>query len=119
MLQWDTGVAVLSERFKQRLHRVKAWIDERYSGVSGAIVEVVESVVGLPDWVSEEYDAAERDFGDGVCDLIKDISSHVNGVIATCEGLIEDARTEITDLFINLPAELQNWAAVEQARFGE
>lgn len=118
MSQWDTGVAVLSERFKQRLHRVKAWLDERYSGAGGAIVEVVErGVIGLPGWVTEEYDAAERDFGDGVCDLIRDISSHVNGVIATCEGLIEDARSEISDLFTNLPAELQEWAVGEQARF--
>ncbi|MBA4142858.1 MAG: DUF4157 domain-containing protein [Nitrosospira sp.] len=119
MSQWETGVAVLSERFKQRLHRVKEWIDERYSGAKGAVLEVVEYVTGLPDWVTDEYEAAEHEFGDGVCDLIREISSNVNGVIVTCEGLIEDARTDIGELFSNLPAELQEWAAGEQARFGE
>jgi hypothetical protein len=117
--QWEAGVQLLSTQFRQDLNRVKAWIDERYSGASGAVLEVVEGVVGMPDWVVEEYDRAEQTFGDGVCDLIRQISTEVNGVIAAAEAIIEDARTRIGELFTNLPAELQAWATEQQAQFTE
>ena len=117
--QWEAGVQVLSTQFRTDLNRVKAWIDERYSGAGGAVLEFVESWVGMPDWVVEEYDRAEQAFGDGVCDLIRRISTDVNGVIAAAEAIIEDAREQIGELFANLPADLQAWATEQQAQFTE
>ncbi|NEP89925.1 MAG: DUF4157 domain-containing protein [Okeania sp. SIO2C2] len=114
MNRWETGVAVLSGQFRQRLSRVKRWVDERHEST---LLAVVDYLTGLPDWVTEEYDEAEQAFGDGVCNLIREISAEVNGVIATCEALIDQARQEINNLFTNLPAELQEWAASEQERF--
>jgi hypothetical protein len=119
MTRWDTGVAQLSTQFKQRLAKVKSWIDERHEGVGGAIVELGDELFGLPDWITDEYDAAEREFGDGVCTLLREISTEVNGVIATCQALIQKARDDISQLFSQLPAELQDWAAQERARFDE
>ena len=119
MNRWERGVQVLSTRFEQRLRRVEAWIEERHAGIGGAIVAAVEYVIGLPDWVTEEYDAAEQDFGDGVCNLVREISTEVNGIVATCEAIIDDARTRIDALFTNLPEQLQAWAEGERARFGE
>lgn len=119
MAKWEAGKTVLSTRFEQHLARVKKWIDERHEGVGGAIVGVWDSVAGLPDWVVDEYDAAEKAFGDGVCDLIREISSDVNTVVASCESIIDGARTKIADLFAKLPDSLQEWAAGEQARLGE
>ncbi|HEX2223164.1 MAG TPA: hypothetical protein VHN15_03040, partial [Thermoanaerobaculia bacterium] len=116
MSRWDAGVAILSTRFKSRLSEVEGWIRERHAGGWGAVVSVWDDLTGLPGWVIEAYDTAEKDFGDGVCELIREISIEVNGVVATCEALIAGARTEIDNLFANLPAELQEWAAGEQAR---
>ena len=119
MRKWEAGKDVLSQKFRQDLLWVKRRIEERHSGVGGAIVGVWDAATGLPDWVTREYDRAERAFGDGVCDLMREISIDVNSVIATCEALIADARREISELFANLPTELQEWAAGEQARFTE
>ena len=117
LARWDAGVTRLSTEFRDHLARVQRWIDDRHSGIGGAIVGAWDAVTGLPDWVTEEYDDAERTFGDGVATLLLDISSDVNTVIAAAEAVIDNARTQIRDLFAALPAELQEWAAGEQARF--
>jgi hypothetical protein len=117
--QWEAGVQVLSTQFRTDLNRVKAWIDERYSGAGGAVVHLWERAFGMPGWVVQEYDRAEQAFGDGVCDLIRRISTDVNGVIAAAEAIIEDAREQIGELFANLPADLQAWATEQQAQFTE
>lgn len=118
MQRWNTGKDVLATRFSQTLAEVKSWIDERHSGVEGFIVSIGDAIVGLPDWVTETYDRAEREFGDGVCDLIRYISSEVNGVIASAQALISDSRDRIVRLFTdNLPQSLQSWAAEQQALF--
>ncbi|MCP5519598.1 MAG: DUF4157 domain-containing protein [Verrucomicrobiales bacterium] len=119
MHRWETGVQVLSTRFEQDLSRIEEWKRERYSGVGGALLELWEGVVGLPDEFIRAYDSAERNFGDGVCALIREISTEVNGVIAACEQIIDDARRQIGELFAGLPAGLQEWAAGEQARFSQ
>ncbi|WP_460848550.1 hypothetical protein, partial [Phytohabitans suffuscus] len=117
LARWDAGVTQLSQGFKDRLAEVQKWIDERHSGVGGAIVGLWDAVAGLPDWVTEEYDKAEARFGDGVCELLLSISSDVNGVIAAAEAVIDNARSQIRELFASLPAELREWAATEQAKF--
>lgn len=119
MQRWETGVEVLSTQFERDLAQVRSWLDERYSGVGGAILEFVEDIVGKPDWVTRAYDRAEHNFADGVCNLIRQISTEVNGVIASCEQVIDDANTDIAELFNSLPAGLQEWAVGEQARFSE
>lgn len=119
MKQWDADVEVLSTRFKQRLKAVENWIAERHSGVGGKVLAFADYLTGLPGWVTMEYDAAEKDFGDGVCERIKDISRSVNAVIKACEGLIEKARQDIAAVYAKLPANLQEWAHAEQARFGQ
>ncbi len=78
-----------------------------------------DALTGLPDWVTDEYDVAEKTFGDEVCTLITDISTQVNGVIATCEAIIEKARKDIDKLFSDLPEDLKEWAAQEQATFNK
>lgn len=120
MKQWEEGVEVLSIQFDQQLAEVQRWIDDRYSGVGGSILEVWEGWTGMPDWIVAAYDRAEQAFGDGVCALIRKISTDVNGVIAACEAIIANARTRINELFSqDLPAELQSWAAEQQAQFNE
>jgi Domain of unknown function (DUF4157) len=116
MARWDAGVRVLSTDFEQHLARVKSWIDERHESTALAIWD---AVTGMPAWVEENYARAERTFGDGVCELIREISSDVNGVIAACETIIDQARADIAAVFDALPAELQGWAAEQQAQFGE
>jgi hypothetical protein len=116
MARWDAGVQLLSTEFEQRLAKVKRWVDERHESTALAVVDYF---TGLPGWVTREYDEAERDFGDGVCDLIREISTQVNGIIASAESIIDTARTEIDAVFAALPAELQGWAAEQQSAFGE
>ncbi len=116
MERWASEKEVLASSFKQRLQRVADWIEERHGGTWGWAVSLVDSIAGLPVWVTLEYDAAEKEFGDGVCDLIREISTQVNSVVATCEAIIENARAKIATLFGSLPTELVEWAAGEQAR---
>ncbi len=117
MDKWRAGVARLSTEFRESLNRVKAWIDERHSGIGGAILAGWDALTGLPGWVTEEYDRAEKKFGDDVCDLIMEISTEVNSVIAACEAIIDDARQQIDTLYTqNLPEGLREWAAAERER---
>ena len=117
MAMWRAGVTRLSGEFRQSLNRVKAWIDERHSGIGGAILAGWDALTGLPGWVTREYDRAEKQFGDDVCELILEISTEVNGVIATCEAIIDDARVQIDALYSqDLPEGLREWAAAERER---
>lgn len=119
MARWDSGVAVLSQQFKTKLRRVESWIEERHEGVGGAFVSAWDWATGLPDWVTDEYDAAEQSFGDGVCALVREISTYVNGIVAACEAIIDDARERISALFTGMPTGLDEWAAGELAKFNE
>ncbi len=116
--RWEAGLSQLSQGFHDSLARVKAWIDDRHSGPGGTILAIGDYIGGLPDWVTEEYDRAERQFGDGVCDLLLNISSDVNGVISAAQALIEGARRDIDAAFAAMEAEFPGWAAQERARFG-
>lgn len=115
--RWEAGLARLSQDFHDALDRVKHWIDERHSGVGGTILAIGDYIGGLPDWVTDEYNRAEREFGDGVGELLLDISCDVNGVIAAAQGLIQHARTDIDAAFTAMEAEFPEWAAQERDRF--
>ncbi|HET7014283.1 MAG TPA: hypothetical protein VFI65_10250, partial [Streptosporangiaceae bacterium] len=116
--RWEAGLTRLSQEFHDSLDRVKRWIDDRHSGVGGAILAVGDYIGGLPAWVTDKYNEAERDFGDGVCELLKSISSDVNGVIAAAQAVIQHARNDIDAAFQAMEAESPEWAAQERARFG-
>jgi hypothetical protein len=119
MERWNTEKAVLSRQFKDSLARVKKWIDERHEGIGGAILAGGDYLFGLPQWVTDEYDRAEKEFGDGVCRVIREISIEVNRVILACEAIIEQANKDIKAKYDALGPELAAWAAQEQARFAE
>ena len=118
MAQWDAGLARLSREFHDSLDRVQRWIDDRHSGALGTLVAIGDYIGGLPDWVTDEYNRAERAFGDGVCDLLLQISSDVNAVIASARAIIQAARDDINGMFDQLAAEYPEFAAAERARFG-
>jgi len=115
--RWDTGLARLSREFNDTLDRVQRWIDERHSGAIGTLVAIGDAIVGLPGWVTREYNRAEREFGDGVADLLIDISRDVNTVIVAAQAVIQTARDDIDALFDQMEAEFPEWAAQERARF--
>ena len=120
MERWNSGKARLSREFEASLARVDRWKQERYEGIGGSILEVWDDWTGAPGWVTRELDRAEREFGDGVCQLLTQISIEVNTIIATCERIIGDARRDIDALFQqDMPAELRAWAEGEQTRFQE
>ncbi len=116
--KWDAGVGVSSSKFKQELKKVEDWLKERHGGGWGAVVSVWDDIAGLPSWVTDKYTAAERTFGNEICDTARQISTEVNGVVMACEAIIADARTRINSVFSSLPANLQAWAAGQQAKFG-
>lgn len=117
MARWTAGLTRVSQEFHDSLDRVQRWIDDRHSGVGGFFVGLGDAVFGLPDWVIEEYDRAERAFGDGVCDLLLDISSDVNGVVAAAQAIIATARDDIDAAFTAMEEQFPEWAAQERARF--
>lgn len=117
--KWDTGVQVASTKFKQDLQRVEGWIAERHSGIGGSVLGFIDDWTGLPSWVTDSYDAAEKAFGDEICSLAREVSADVNGIVLACEALIATARTEIDKIFLDLPAGLREWADAERAKLGE
>ena len=117
MGRWEAGLARSSREFHDSLDRVQRWIEERHSGVVGSIVAIGDYVAGLPRWVTDEYNRAERQFGNDIGELLLDISSDVNGVVAVAQAIIRQARTDIGALFDQMEAEFPEWAAQERARF--
>ncbi|MFF0204619.1 hypothetical protein [Streptomyces sp. NPDC005017] len=117
MEKWNAGLERHSTEFRQSLDRVARWIEERHSGAGGLLLAGWDTITGLPAWVTEEYDRAERLFGDGVCALLLEISADVESVIAAAKTVIDDARRQLGQLFTDLPAGLRAWAATEQAAF--
>lgn len=99
MGRWEAGLARHSREFHDCLDRVQRWIEERHSGVVGTIVAVGDYIAGLPSWVTDEYNRAENQFGNDIGELLLDISSEVNGVIAAAQAIIVRARTDIGALF--------------------
>jgi hypothetical protein len=116
--RWEAGLARLSQDFHNALARVQRWIEERHSGVGGAILAIGDYITGLPGWVTREYNRAEREFGDGVSALLIDVSRDVNGVLAAAQAVIRAARSDIDDAFDAMEAEFPEWAAAERTRFG-
>jgi hypothetical protein len=117
MEMWESGKKRIATEFEQHLARVQRWVDDRHSGFGGGVVELWDNLTGLPSWVPNEYNDAERRFGNSICALIREISTYVNGVIFTCEELIGNANREIDELFSNAPEELQEWAAEQREIF--
>ncbi|MGC4174836.1 hypothetical protein [Demequina sp.] len=117
MARWDAELARHSREFHDALDAVQRWIDDRHSGVIGTLVAIGDYVAGLPGWVIDEYNRAERQFGDGVCDTLLSISSDVNAVIASAQGIIRQARDDINGLFDQMEAEFPEFVATERARF--
>lgn len=119
MARWNAGVASLSNDFRIHLDKVKRWVDERHAGWTGAVVGVWDDWTGFPGWITDEYTKAERAFGEGVCELLIEISREVNEVVAAAQVIIENARTAIDKRFAELPEGLRAWAEGERRRFGE
>jgi len=115
MDKWDSGVKAASTAFEESLKVVAAWIAKRHEGFVGKIRAVGDWLTGLPRWVSDEYDKAEKLFGDTLCHLLEDISRDVNAQVAACEAIIAEARSQIDALVEALPAELREWATGEAA----
>jgi hypothetical protein len=116
--KWTNGMPPLTRQFNDDLKVVKDQVEERHSGIGGWFVSGWDALTGLPGWVKRAYDAAEKNFGDRVCVLIRDISSDVNTVIKNADGIIATARDDIRDIFSRqLPAEQQGWAADQLKAF--
>lgn len=116
--KWDAGLTRLSREFNGTLDRVQRWIDERHSGAVGTLLAIGDAIVGLPSWVMREYHRAELEFGDGVVDLLIDISRDVNTVVVAAQAVIQTARDDIDVLFDQMETEFPEWAAEERVRFG-
>jgi len=117
MAEWEAAKELLVAQFKSDLAPVQKRVDERHAGVGGFFVGLWDVVTGLPGWAEEAYARAEKNFGDGVCNRILEISVKVNTVIATCEAIIKSARERIAKIFSDLPESLGAWAAEQQKTF--
>ncbi|MEM7574081.1 MAG: polymorphic toxin type 15 domain-containing protein [Bacteroidota bacterium] len=117
MERWNTGKERIAGEFDRELQRAKDMVDERHSGIDGAIISIWDDVTGLPSSITRIYDGAERTFGRDICTLIREVSTYVNGVIIACEEIIDNADTRIQAIFDALPAELQEWAQGQQEGF--
>ncbi len=115
---WNARLAKLTSEFNASLQATKGKIEKRHSGFTGAFRRFGDWVGGLPGWVAAEYDAAETTFGDGVADLLLQISSTVNTIIKNANDIIADARDEIHRIFTtNLPDEQRKWAEQQLKEF--
>jgi hypothetical protein len=120
MSKWTAGLPPLTDKFNSDLKVVTDAVTERHDGITGFFVSGWDAVTGLPGWMIRAYDQAEEDFGNGVCTLILDISSYVDGIIKLADGIIEAARARMTEIFTkDLPTEDQEWAAEQLKGFGK
>lgn len=104
---WDDGIKPLSDNFDNAIGRVDEIIKEHKSHWYN---RAVDFVAGLPDWIVERYETAEKKFADGAGDLAFTISSWVNGIIRDCQKIISDARAAISREIEGLDPELKTWA---------
>ena len=119
MDKWTKGLPPISRQFKADLKVVSDQVSKRHSGVGGFFVAGWDAVAGLPNWVKEAYDTAEKSFGDSVCTLITGISVYVNQIIKIADEIIADARTQISAVFTTeLPEADAGWAAEQEKAFG-
>ncbi|WP_020570414.1 phage tail protein [Neolewinella persica] len=115
--RWNTGKTSIIQEFDDALQVAKDEVEERHSGIGGAFNAVGDYFGGLPRYITRIYDRAEKKFGDDVCTLILGISTYVNGIILSCEQLINSADERIKAVFDKLPADLQDWAQQQQEGF--
>jgi hypothetical protein len=110
---WDDGIAPLSDNFDHALGRVDEYIKSHkehwYNRLGDALL-------GLPQWIVDEYELAESKFVEGAGALALTISSWVNGVIRDCQKLIADGRKAIQKELAGLDPELQAYALEEQKK---
>ncbi|WP_428268721.1 hypothetical protein [Haliangium sp.] len=117
--KWKAGIDKASSDFKRTLNKVDRWIKKRHSGVGGFFVRGWDALTGLPGWVTDEYDKAERKFGDAACNLAIDISRDIEKAIKDANTIIKVARTQVDGLFAALPASLTAWAEGEKKKFSD
>jgi hypothetical protein len=110
---WDDGIAPLSDNFDHALGRVDEYIkghkEHWYNRLGDALL-------GLPQWIVDEYELAESKFVEGAGALALTISSWVNGVIRDCQKVIADGRKAIQKELAGLDPELQAYALEEQKK---
>lgn len=117
MERWNTGKTVIVQEFDNELQKAKDLVDERHSGIGGFFNSVGDYFAGLPRYITVIYDRAEKKFGEDICTLITDISVYVNGIILSCEEIIDNADTQIKATFDALAEEFPDWAAQQQVDF--
>ncbi len=114
--RWEDGKAKVVKKFEEDLVDVTAWVEENKDSLIGGIITYFS---GLPDWIERDFRIAKNNFVTGICQLLKDISTYVDSVIAKCEGIIDDADLQHKELFENLPKDLEKWAETERQKFSE
>ncbi|MBT2245735.1 hypothetical protein JQK15_19660 [Sphingobium sp. BHU LFT2] len=114
MNKWEAAKTDLTTTFKADLKGVADQVKKRHESTLAAIADYF---TGLPDWATEGYDRAEKNFADGVIKKLREISTEVDAIIKACEARIKQARDEIAVIFNSLPASLKEWATKEQAGF--
>ena len=114
MNKWEAAKTDLTTTFKADLKGVADQVKKRHESTLAAIADYF---TGLPDWATEGYDRAEKNFADGVIKKLREISTEVDAIIKACEARIKQARDEIAVIFNALPASLKEWATKEQAGF--
>ena len=116
--KWATRMPQLTRQFNDDLQAVKNKVAKRHSGIGGWFVSGWDTLTGLPGWVKKAYATAEKNFGNGVCALMREISSDVNTVIKRADQIIATARDDIHDIFTrDLPAEQRSWGAEQLKAF--
>ena len=100
MQRWETGVEVLSTQFEHELDVVKktGWPSAMKDGPVRSL-SLLKTSSGSRPGSRGRMTGLERNFADGVCALIREISSEVNSVIAACQEIIDDADTQIAEVF--------------------
>jgi hypothetical protein len=110
---WDDGIQPLSERFDHELAKVDVYIKEHKRSFWHRLGDFF---FGLPDWIVDAYENAEKIFSDGAADLALRVSSTVNGIIRECQKVIADALNAIQLEIDHLDPSLHAFALEEQQK---
>ncbi|HET7540939.1 MAG TPA: hypothetical protein VFK05_13745, partial [Polyangiaceae bacterium] len=112
---WEDGIKPLSDNFDHALGRVDFYIKQHKDSF---LNRVGDAIFGLPQWIVDEYEAAEHEFAEGAGALALNVSSWVNGIIRDCQRIISTARKNIEKEIEGLDPALRDYALQKQKDIG-
>lgn len=110
--RFDEGASAARQSFESFVEsRIAAYKDERYSGVEGKALWVIDAIRGLPDDVNQFYQEGKQRFIGDMRNVVVEIAGFVQSELAAAKDAIAAGRERVAAFVKSLPAALQSIGA--------